>query len=447
MRRIFAVGCISFLLFSSAATPLAALTPTYTITGAYKSSQYHKNIETVTKTGDPAFDTVAAALSQVDYHEGNSKADFNGENSAGSKNYTEYNRAMGTIGGSYSYAWCAAFVSWCLDVAGAKDSAGGKFTSCTLWVDRLQELGLYSTRASGYTPKAGDLIFFRSAGVSRASDHVGIVRFVKGGRVYTVEGNSSNKVALRDYALTDTYIVGYGKPKYTGTPLSKTALQLEDSAAGLYIVTNDFVNVRAAAASTATKRGTLYRGALVEVSEIKSGWGKISYQGKDAYISLDYADFVTPVFYTVTYTAANAENCPPAAAYFSFESTVASATEPQREGYRFLHWKSADGKTYAAGDALPQGSLTLTAVFELLPVIEEPTPEEPPITDEGITNTPADGAVDETVTDTGMLDAPLPEALPSTATRAKTAAEAGTVSGVLAAAVGLWWYIKKYLLI
>ncbi len=446
MRRIFAVGCISFLLLRSAAIPLAALTPTYTITGAYKSSQYHKNIETITKTGDAAFDAVAAALSQIDYHEGNSKADFDGENSAGSKNYTEYNRAMGTISGSYSYAWCAAFVSWCLDVAGAKESAGGKFTSCTLWVERLQELGLYSTRASGYTPKAGDLIFFRSAGVSRASDHVGIVRFVKGGRVYTVEGNSSNKVALRDYALTDTYIVGYGKPKYTGTPLSKTALQLEDSAAGLYIVTNDFVNVRAAPAATTTKRGTLYRGALVEVGEITSGWGKITYQGKDAYISLDYADFVTPVFYTVTYTAENAENCPPAASYFSFEQTAASATEPQREGYRFLHWESADGKTYMAGDALPQGNLALTAVFELLPVIEEPTPEEPPITDEGITNTPDDDTVEEPVTDTGTPDAPLPEEIPSTTSRAKAAAEAGTVSGVLAAAVGLWWYIKKYLL-
>ena len=224
MRRILAIGCISLLLFSVTATPLAALTPTYTVSGTYKSSKYHKNLEAVTKTGDAAFDTVAAALSQLDYREGNSKADFNGENNSGSKNYTEYNRAMGTIGGSYSYAWCAAFVSWCLDVAGARDSAGGKFTSCTLWVDRLRELGLYSTRASGYTPKAGDLIFFRSAGVTRASDHVGLVRYVKNGRVYTVEGNSSNKVALHDYALTDTYIVGYGKPRYTGTPLSKTAL-------------------------------------------------------------------------------------------------------------------------------------------------------------------------------------------------------------------------------
>lgn len=437
MRRAIAFLCISFLLLWLAATPLAALTPTYTITGAYKSSQYHKNILAITKTGDAAFDTVAAALSQLDYHEGNSKSDFDGENASGTKNYTEYNRAFGTIGNSYSYAWCAAFVSWCLDVAGARESAGGRFTSCTLWVERLRELGLYSTRASGYTPKAGDLIFFRSAGVSRASDHVGIVRYVKSGRVYTVEGNSSNKVSLRDYALSDTYIVGYGKPKYGGTPLNKTALQLEDTATGLYVVTNDFLNVRATATASAAKRGTLYRGALVEVEKIENGWGRITYGGREAYISLDYADFATPVFYTVTYTAENAENCPPATSYFSFEQAAASATLPIRAGYRFSYWKDAEDKLYAPGDTLPTGDLSLEAVFEPLPVTEEapsegkPTPDVPP-TDQEV-GLPENG-------DTPEADAPSAPA-PSSAAR-----EAATVSGVLAATVGLWWYARKFLI-
>ena len=442
MRRILAVGCISFLLLWFAATPLAALTPTYTITGAYKSSQYHKNILAITKTGDAAFDTVAAALSQLGYHEGNGKSDFDGENASGTKNYTEYNRAFGTIGNSYSYAWCAAFVSWCLDVAGARDSAGGRFTSCTLWVDRLRELGLYSTRASGYTPKAGDLIFFKSAGVTRASDHVGIVRYVKGGRVYTVEGNSSNKVSLRDYALTDTYIVGYGKPKYGGTPLKKTALQLEDAATGLYVVTNDFLNVRATPSAIAAKRATLYRGALVEVKSIENGWGRITYGGGDAYISLDYADFATPVFYTVTYTAVNAENCPPAASYFSFEQITASAVTPIRTGYRFLHWKGADGVLYAPGDALPRGDLSLEAVFEPLPIIEESTPDTPTEGDTSVSTQPTD-TLDPPAMNEGTLD---PETPSAPATTARAAQEAAGISGVLAATLGLWWYAKRFLM-
>ena len=53
----------------------------------------------------------------------------------------------------------------------------------------------------------GDLIFFRSAGVARASDHVGLVRYVQNGRVYTVEGNASGQVMLRSYALSDTYLL------------------------------------------------------------------------------------------------------------------------------------------------------------------------------------------------------------------------------------------------
>ncbi len=436
MRQAIAFLCISFLLLWLVATPLAALTPTYTITGAYKSSQYHKNILAITKTGDAAFDTVAAALSQLNYHEGNSKSDFDGENASGTKNYTEYNRAFGTIGNSYSYAWCAAFVSWCLDVAGAVESAGGRFTSCTLWVERLRELGLYSTRASGYTPKAGDLIFFRSAGVSRASDHVGIVRYVKNGRVYTVEGNSSNKVSLRDYALSDTYIVGYGKPKYGGTPLNKTALQLEDAATGLYVVTNDFLNVRAAASATAAKRGTLYRGALVEVEKIENGWGKITYGGREAYISLDYADFATPVFYTVTYTAENAENCPPAASYFSFEQTAASAALPIRTGYRFSHWKDAKGGLYAPGDTLPTGDLALEAVFEPLPVIEEPPTEDEPAPNVPPADMQMPPATNESTPEADAPSAPAPSS---------AAREAATVSGVLAATVGLWWYAKRFL--
>ena len=442
MKRAFAAGCVSFLLLCSAATPIAALTPTYTITGAYKSSQYHQNITAITKTGDIAFDTVAAALSQLDYHEGNSKSDFNGKNSAGSKNYTEYNRAFGTIGGSYSYAWCAAFVSWCLDVAGAKDSAGGKFTSCTLWVEKLQQLGLYSTRASDYTPKAGDLIFFRSAGVSRASDHVGIVRYVKGGRVYTVEGNSSNKVSLHDYALTDTYIVGYGKPKYGGTPLKKTALALEDTATGLYTVTYDFVNLRASASASAAKLGSLSRGTLLEVTEIKNGWGKIKYNGKDAYISLDYADFTTPVFYTVSYTAENAKNCPPALSYFSFEAAKASDTVPVREGFLFSHWIDENGTAYRAGDALPQGNLKLSAVFEAVPTEEHP-PTAPSVPNEAPPPSPPNE--EGGIGDTGALGDNIPPDAPQNA--AKAAVEAGTVSGVLAAAAALWWYARKFLMI
>ncbi len=431
IAAILAITLLTCLL----TLPLAALTPRYTVTGAYKSSTYHSNVQKITKTGDKALDTVAAALSQLNYHEGNSTADFGGKNTGGSKNYTEYNRYIGTVGGTYSYAWCAAFVTWCLDMAGAINAAGGAFTSCTLWVERLQALGLYSTRASGYTPKQGDLIFFRSAGVSRASDHVGIVRYVKDGYVYTVEGNSSNKVTLRSYKLTDTYIVGYGKPKYDGQALSKTAAQLEDKATGLYTVTYDFVNLRAAASASSAKLGSLVRGTLVEVEAIKSGFGKITHNGKTAYISLDYADFVTPVYYTVVYTAENSENVPAKSSYLSFQTETVSKSIPLREGYDFSHWQSAEGKEYRAGDKLPAGSHTLTAVFTLTPP-SDLAPEA------GGGDVPEQNAPPALTPDTPVTDGESvpPQAVERTDVAARTA---GVIFAVLMTTAGLILYGKK----
>ncbi|MBE6580397.1 MAG: CHAP domain-containing protein [Ruminococcaceae bacterium] len=440
MKRLLGTVGLFICVLALTATPLAALTPTYTVTGAYKSSQYHKNLTTVTKTGDKALDTVAAALSQLGYNEGNSTAQLGGTNKTGNKNFTEYNRFIGTIGGSYSYAWCAAFVSWCLDVAEAGSAAGGRFTSCTLWVEKLQKLGLYSTRASGYVPKTGDLVFFRSAGTARASDHVGLVRFVQDGRVFTVEGNASNKVGLHDYALKDTYIVGYGRPQYETLPLAGSPVAWEDTAGGLYVISYDFVNVREKAAATGTKLGTLAHGTLVEVKKAENGWGEITYKDKQAYISLDYADFITPVFYRVNYLANGGENTPPTTSYLSVTAATVTPLVPTLAGHVFSHWQDETGKAFLPGDTLPQKSLTLTAVFTPAP--------EPPQEDGGAADTPAeDEGAPPPLPDTAPPDAaPLPDTEGTTDT-ARAAAEAGTISGVLAAAAGLWWAMRKFHLI
>ena len=43
------------------------------------------------------------------------------------------------------------------------------------------------------------------------SDHVGIVEKCEGGRVYTIEGNSSDQVRQRTYAVDYGAIMGYGR--------------------------------------------------------------------------------------------------------------------------------------------------------------------------------------------------------------------------------------------
>lgn len=443
MKRKLAALCAALLVLCAVQIPTLALTPSHTVSSTYRASSYYKNLTLVTKTGDPAFDAVAVALSQLGYHEGNSTADFGGKNASGTRNYTEFNYALGTIGGTYGYAWCASFASWCLGEAGAGESAGGVFASCTLWVDALRGKGLYRTRSSGYKPKTGDLIFFRSSGTTRASDHVGLVRYVKGGRVYTVEGNSSDRVSTRDYALSDTYIVGYGTPKYSGISLALGYTALEDKYPGYYTVTNGFVNVRAAANASATKRGTLTRGALVAVSEVQNGWGKITYNGTAAYISLDYADYNSPFAFAVNYHTSTGVGAPEKHTYFSFERAKVSDAVPTRVGYDFLGWSGSDGKIYRAGDTLPQTTLTLTAMWELLPVHEPDTP----VPD---ANAPTGDAAPPTPELNGAPDAPtVGTVTPEQAGPRNTAAvAAGWITGALALLLaGLWaWHhfqIKK----
>ena len=110
-------------------------------------------------------------------------------------------------------AWCACFVSWCANECGYIDAGIiPRFAGCQ-WqgIPWFQERGLW--QEPGYVPAPGDIIFFdwEQDGVS---DHVGIVEYVEGNTVHTVEGNTSNSVARRSYPLGSGVIVGYGVPAY-----------------------------------------------------------------------------------------------------------------------------------------------------------------------------------------------------------------------------------------
>ena len=73
----------------------------------------------------------------------------------------------------------------------------------------------YYARGS-YTPKVGDLVFFCWEGNSSCWDHVEIVIGVDSSNVTTLGGNTStNNVKTRSWKLSNSYIRGYGVPKYT----------------------------------------------------------------------------------------------------------------------------------------------------------------------------------------------------------------------------------------
>lgn len=109
--------------------------------------------------------------------------------------------------------WCACFVSWCADQCGYIEAGIiPKFAACEsegiVW---FREQGLW--QEPGYTPAPGDIIFFDWEH-DGYSDHVGIVEYVEGDVVHTVEGNTSNSVARRSYGMDSNNICGYGTPMY-----------------------------------------------------------------------------------------------------------------------------------------------------------------------------------------------------------------------------------------
>jgi len=121
---------------------------------------------------------------------------------------------MGNAGG-YTYwswygwqsrvAWCACFVSWCINQAGKSEPY---FAYCPYGANWYSQHGQWARR--GYEHIApGDVIFFdwESDGIT---DHVGIVIGTDGTYVYTVEGNSGDAVRVKSYLLDSSVIYGYG---------------------------------------------------------------------------------------------------------------------------------------------------------------------------------------------------------------------------------------------
>ena len=85
---------------------------------------------------------------------------------------------------------------------------------CTYSLMYYEKQGRYHAK----DPKPGDQIFFSTAHSKSNVSHTGLVEKVDGSKVYTIEGNTSDRVARRSYYLSDSYIVGYGRPAYDAEP-------------------------------------------------------------------------------------------------------------------------------------------------------------------------------------------------------------------------------------
>lgn len=116
--------------------------------------------------------------------------------------------------------WCAMFVSDIFRRALGKEVQEAimpRHHYCPTGVNQFKKLGRWHTS----NPQRGDVIYFKdNTGIAV---HVGIVEKVEGGRVYTIEGNTSSAagvvanggcVAQKSYAVGYSLILGYGRSDY-----------------------------------------------------------------------------------------------------------------------------------------------------------------------------------------------------------------------------------------
>ena len=110
-----------------------------------------------------------------------------------------YNGSKGN-GKTWGCEWCDCFNDYCFCNAYGMETA-----------NYYRNAGAFIKRGEG-EPKPGDQIFFGSYG---NESHTGLVEKVENGRVYTIEGNSTDAVRANNYSLNYTRISGYGRPDFS----------------------------------------------------------------------------------------------------------------------------------------------------------------------------------------------------------------------------------------
>ncbi|MCD8354418.1 MAG: Ig-like domain-containing protein [Clostridiales bacterium] len=198
---------------------------TLSYSSSYKKGKYYKALMALKLTGGKRSNIVAIALSQLGYHESNSKSKLAGT-SSGSGNYTEYGRYYGLSNG----AWCAMFVSWCAREAGVSTSVIPKYAAVRNYHSYYKKKGRFyswtKVRKKSYVPKQGDLIIYANVKGGTAH-HIGYVISVtytsSKVKIVTVEGNSNDQVRKKTLTLKRSssngkingqYILGFAKPNY-----------------------------------------------------------------------------------------------------------------------------------------------------------------------------------------------------------------------------------------
>lgn len=174
---------------------------------------------------------IATATAEIGYLEKATNAQLEDKTAnVGSNNWTKYAAFLDDLGvyngKKNGYAWCDMFVDWCfittfgLSIAMkmTNQPMGGYGAGCTCSAQYYKAVGRFHKD----NPQPGDQIFFTNDG-GKSMYHTGLVTKVAGGRVYTIEGNTSSAAGVvpnggmvrdKSYSINYAQIGGYGTPDW-----------------------------------------------------------------------------------------------------------------------------------------------------------------------------------------------------------------------------------------
>lgn len=157
-------------------------------------------------TGRWPEDLIAVASTQTNYRE--SKVNCILQDGQ-LKGYTRYGAKFDDSYGN----WSGAFVRFCMEYAEIEDYP--QHNDPVEWMDQLREEGLFR-EINEYTPKAGDLVFIRTAETDNAATIAIVVQYAEQtedtpAMIQVIQGDHKDQVAILTYELSDEQIVGFGE--------------------------------------------------------------------------------------------------------------------------------------------------------------------------------------------------------------------------------------------
>lgn len=161
------------------------------------------------------------AWEQIGYHEKDDAQHLEDMGWAGDRNYNKYAKVLDDLKDFYNgikqgQMWCDVFVDAGFVICYGRRAAQELLcqpdrscgAGCSFSAQYFNAHGQF--HKSG--PQTGDQIFF-GTGWDNVY-HTGLVVEVSGSTVTTIEGNTSDMVAKRQYPVNDARIFGYGRPNW-----------------------------------------------------------------------------------------------------------------------------------------------------------------------------------------------------------------------------------------